>query len=114
MSGNNTSLNSSSRRKEKLKPKERSKMRSISSASTVKTFDILSKNNIPSDSNFNKKTLKEFEVREQVSNILRNFDEQKNKQNEASKLEESKHGIHMKNLDDTLTSIYSTVEENSV
>jgi hypothetical protein len=115
MSGNNTSLNTSSRRKEKLKPKERTKVRSISSASTVKTFDILSKNNAPSDPNLKyKKTLKESEVREQVSNILKNFEYQKEKQIEEPKLEESKHEIHMKNLDDTLSSIYSTIEENSV
>jgi len=115
VSGNNSNFSIASKKASKPATKERSKIRSISSASTIKTFESLNKNSLMKDTQ--RKAVKEFDVREQVSNIFKNVEE-----NKQMKLDTSTNNCPApfynvktpRNIDETLQSIYSTIEENSV
>lgn len=115
ISGNTSALNYVSRNDDKVII-ERSKMRSISSASTVKTFQSIHKK-LNSGNKYTKiQAVKEYEVKEQVSNILKEVKPSVlyNKEVKEPVRFHPQPVLTPKGIDDTLSSIYSTIEENSV
>lgn len=99
-----------------LKERERSKINSISSASSVKTFESFQRNIIKNEVLAKTKTVKEYEIKDQVPNI----------EDQSNKLEPQETKLPVdyrtqigsintpRGMDDTLSSIFTSIEENSV
>lgn len=121
VSGNNSLLNTSSKKQAKATAGDKPKLRSISSASSVKSFQAFNKQQNVGEKLSKASAVKEYDISSQVSKILGGTDSQKlegESKDITQKIEEKKQNYKnmrtSKAIDDTLSSIYSTIEENSV
>lgn len=100
ISGNSSVLNTSSKNLNKIAKLERSKMRSISSASSIKTFQSIQKNIGSIERQPKIKTVKEYEIKGKEIYVLI-----------VIKIDQLHNPV---DINESLSSIYSTIEENSV